>query len=249
MTIDQRDRDMTGFRLAKGNKFETILDSYVYMLSLVGVRTDEHTEQETERWMCILVSEDFVADLGVLANQRGLRIDHLELTAEEVIELNTTASIVVIETPEGLVEVNYFFQFDEAYKFFDDLYTDGITIDKATSARLKKKPRKKRLTEAQMKDIMKRVDEELTRIGRGKKKQTPRQKKDQKLPAVSLLTPATKEALRTYRIQTQLAEEEEDRRRGVAKTAIPRGTDLNESLFESVNEKLFDDTFPRSNYD
>jgi hypothetical protein len=218
MTIDGR--DMTGFRLAKGNKFETILDSYLYMLALVGTRTDEHTEQETERWMCLLVSEDFVADLGVLANQRGLRIDHLELTAEEVIELNTTASIVVIETPEGLVEVNYFFQFEEAYTFFDDLYSDGITIEKATAARLKKKARRKPMSEAQMKDVIKRVDEELERIGK-KKKQTPRQKKDQKMPAI----------------------------RNPLKATIPRGGDLNEGLFENVNEKIFDDIFPRSNYD
>lgn len=138
-----------GFRMARGNKFFTILDSYVYMMAVLGDRYDEHLDGDGQ-WLVLIISDDFLHDAKLLARRVGLHVKHLGLTDSEAAELSSSTAIVIIEDLNGLVEVNYFPEFEEAWNLMDELYTVGISTTNNTQKRLAKKlgalpkPRKKR---------------------------------------------------------------------------------------------------------
>jgi hypothetical protein len=154
MTTDNVD-EYEGFRMARGNKFLTVLDSYVYLMAVVGNRYDEHLDS-TSQWMVLITSDDFLHDAELLARKFGLHTKHLGLTDSEAAELSCTTAIVVIEDIHGLVECNYFVDFEEAWNLMDELYTVGISTTKHTQKRLDKKlgampkPRKKKKVTSKM---------------------------------------------------------------------------------------------------
>jgi hypothetical protein len=135
-----------GFRMAKGNKFLTVLDSYVYLMALLGNKFEEHIDQQNQ-WLVLLTSDDFLYDAELLAYNYGLHLKHLGLTDAETAELSACSSIVVIEDIYGLVEVNYFSGFEDAWNLMDEMYTFGISTSHDTQKRISvvtPKPRKKR---------------------------------------------------------------------------------------------------------
>lgn len=151
MTANNVEDLYEGFRMARGNKFFTILDSYVYLMAVLGTRYDEHLDA-SKQWMVLITSDDFLHDAKLLARKFGLHVKHLGLTDSEAAELSSSAAIVVIEDIYGLVEVNYFGDFEEAWNLMDELYTTGICSTNDTQKRLNKKkgatlkPRKNKKT-------------------------------------------------------------------------------------------------------
>lgn len=135
-----------GFRMARGNKFRTVLDSYIYLMAVLGTRFEEHTD-ENGAWMCLITSDNFLHDATLLARLFGLHPKHLGLTDAEMAELSSTGAVVVIEDIHRLVECNYFVDFDDAWELMDELYSIGICTTNDTQKRLNKstpKPRKKK---------------------------------------------------------------------------------------------------------
>lgn len=142
---DKESEAYAGFRMAKGNRFHTVLDSYVYLMAVLGTSYDEYTNDDGA-WMCLLVSDNFLYDAMLLARMFGLHHKHLGLTDSEMAELSSTGAIVVIEDASRLVECNYFVDFEDAWELMDELYCVGISTTTTTQRRLDKsnpKPRKK----------------------------------------------------------------------------------------------------------
>lgn len=139
-----------GLRKAKGNRFATILDSYVYIMAVLGTSFDS-MEDDDGQWAVILCSENFIEEMELLAKLFGIHFSHLGLTDVEVAELSGADSIVVIEDMYGLVEVNFCPTFEEAWELMDELICKGIAVTKDTFKRLdatkpkkrKKSPKKK----------------------------------------------------------------------------------------------------------
>jgi hypothetical protein len=147
-----------GFREARGNKFFSVLDSYVYLMAVLGNRYDEHLDGDGQ-WLVLITSDDFLHDAKLLARKVGLHVNHLGLTDSEAAELSNSEAIIIIEDLHGLVEVNYFATFEEAWELMDELYTIGISTTQDTQKRLDKellpasKPRKKKKSKPKIMEV------------------------------------------------------------------------------------------------
>lgn len=91
---------MSDIRPYGPGKFNTILDSYVYSVSLDGGCDEEESESEGMGWY------------GIMRNGRTIFRDHdpnLEtLTADEQEQLTSSAGVILREDSQGFVYVTYY---------------------------------------------------------------------------------------------------------------------------------------------
>ncbi len=113
--------DYDGIRPCGPGKFNTVLDSYVYDVSLGGCCDDEISSEYDRTYHCLM------------RNGRSIFVDHdpmLEsLTAAEQEQLTSSAGVILTETGDGSVYVEYFDTMAELDAAWGTLQAENENID------------------------------------------------------------------------------------------------------------------------
>jgi hypothetical protein len=117
-----------GLRTAPGNKFGTVLDSFIYA---VAREKPEESVSLNGAWCAVVFDGRAVfEDILDIAKKEAVEDDELGLNEHELMKLDATDGYVVIEDPSGFVEVWYYEDEGEAWTKFDEVLEDcGVDPD------------------------------------------------------------------------------------------------------------------------
>lgn len=125
-------RGKTGWRSYGPEKFNSIVDSYVYALSLEGWGTEEVGDAEDFGNYVIIASDpqsSSVSSPGFLLDRdavpRIAREEKDELTREEIRELEGVIGVIIQEDTQGFVSVDYFEFRNKMWKAWEAIKIDA----------------------------------------------------------------------------------------------------------------------------
>lgn len=118
--------DEQGIRPAAGNKFKTILDSYVYGVArLADVTEDEYCD--ASNWCAALFGGREFLDL--LFNVADEEKTELRLTVEELIQVDIAELIILREDGWGYVEVDFYESEDKGWADWCTMLAEEFGVD------------------------------------------------------------------------------------------------------------------------
>ncbi len=104
-----------GLRKATGNKFDLVIDAYMYAVAMSGLYDFVHKPDEGTMF---LLEGDLVAKLDCLIRMQKTNACILGIVEDEVWFLREHRGIVIIEDVRGRVEIEWFDSISEALEFF-----------------------------------------------------------------------------------------------------------------------------------
>lgn len=125
-------RGETGWRSYGPGKFNSIVDSYVYALSLEGWGDEEVGDVQDFGNYVIIASDpksSSVSSPGFLLDRdavpRIAREEKDELTREEIRELEGVVGVIISENDQGLVSVDYFEFRNKLWKAWEEIKAEA----------------------------------------------------------------------------------------------------------------------------
>lgn len=121
---------MKDLRLAKGTKFQYVVDSYLYACILAGSADDNITAESGQVY---LLTGDLAELISQTARNQGVAESALELTHEEQWWLATHLGAVLLEDNFGRCEVEWFRDRDDAQRHFEE-FLEATTIQVSSTS-------------------------------------------------------------------------------------------------------------------